>query len=336
MSNQISDTKYLYASSRVRALENSLLTRERLGRMIDARSDAEALKVLAECGYTGVPDERGGELESCLASMRRSVYGLLSQISPDQNLIDTLRIRYDYHNLKVLIKSAAAGSLPDAGRLLIDCGRVPADVLIDMFSRLAFSELPPAMRDCADYARDVLARTSDAQLSDFVLDRACMREMTDTARLSGSEFLAAYVRLYIDASNLRGYVRAVRTGRADAVLHDALNPGGNIGSEKLISAFGAATPIAGLYAMSPLSDSAAEGEALARAPGALTPFEKRVDGVLTAYLKSARYIPFGEQPLIAYLAAREAEFISVRTVMAGRYAKLEPEQIRERLRDPHV
>lgn len=336
MSTKTADTKYLYASSRVRALENSLLTRERLERMIDARSDADALKVLAECGYTGVPDERGGELESCLSSMRSGVYALLSQISPDKNLIDTLRVRYDYHNLKVLIKSAAAGTLQDADRLLIDCGRVPAAVISDVFARLAQSELPQAMSASAEYARDVLARTSDAQLSDFVLDRACMREMLDSARLSGSEFLTGYVRLYIDASNLRGYVRAVRTGRAGSILHDALNPGGSIESEKLISAFQAGTPVSELFSASPLAGAAQDGEALAHGPGSLTGFEKRVDGVLTAYLKSARYIPFGEQPLITYLAAREAEFISVRTIMAGRFSKLEPEEIRKRLRDAHV
>ena len=45
------DTDYLMISARVRAMENRLLTRERLDRMIDARDDGEARKVLSECGY---------------------------------------------------------------------------------------------------------------------------------------------------------------------------------------------------------------------------------------------------------------------------------------------
>ena len=45
------DTDYIMISARVRAMENRLLTRERLDRMIDARDDAEARKVLSECGY---------------------------------------------------------------------------------------------------------------------------------------------------------------------------------------------------------------------------------------------------------------------------------------------
>ena len=44
------DTDYIMISARVRAMENQLLTRERLDRMIDARDDGEARKVLSECG----------------------------------------------------------------------------------------------------------------------------------------------------------------------------------------------------------------------------------------------------------------------------------------------
>ena len=52
------DTDYLSISARVRAMETRLLTRERLERMVDARDNAEALKVLAEC-QTGALAERG-------------------------------------------------------------------------------------------------------------------------------------------------------------------------------------------------------------------------------------------------------------------------------------
>ena len=48
------DTDYLSISARIRAMENRLLTRERMDRMIEARDDGEAMKVLTECGY---PDE---------------------------------------------------------------------------------------------------------------------------------------------------------------------------------------------------------------------------------------------------------------------------------------
>ena len=56
--SHIKDTDYLGISTRIHAMENRMLTRERMDRMIEARDDAEALKVLSECGYAG-GDHRG-------------------------------------------------------------------------------------------------------------------------------------------------------------------------------------------------------------------------------------------------------------------------------------
>ena len=43
-------------------------------------------------------------------------------------------------------------------------------------------------------------------------------------------------------------------------------------------------------------------------------------------------IPFGEAPLLAYLAARETEYTNIRILLMGRAAGLSPEVIRSRLR----
>ena len=45
------DTDYLAISTRIRAMETKMLTRERMERMIDAKDTIDALKVLEECGY---------------------------------------------------------------------------------------------------------------------------------------------------------------------------------------------------------------------------------------------------------------------------------------------
>ena len=65
------DTDYLTVSTRIRAMENRLLTRERLERMIEARDAAEARKLLAECGYAD-----GVELEQALAQALRTPSGI--------------------------------------------------------------------------------------------------------------------------------------------------------------------------------------------------------------------------------------------------------------------
>ena len=49
--SQKRDTDYLAVSTRIHAMENRMLTRERMERMIDAKDSGEAAKVLSECGY---------------------------------------------------------------------------------------------------------------------------------------------------------------------------------------------------------------------------------------------------------------------------------------------
>ena len=57
---------------------------------------------------------------------------------------------------------------------------------------------------------------------------------------------------------------------------------------------------------------------------------------MTAYLAAARRIPFGEQTVVGYLYAREAELTAIRTILNGRLAGLDGSVIRQRLREPYA
>ena len=113
------DTDYLAISTRIRAMEKRLLNRERMNRMIEARDDGEARKVMSECGY---PD--AGGLEQALTQVRADVFADLAKAVPDPGLVEVFQLKYDYHNAKTLLK-AQAMNLP-AEQLLLPGGRYPA------------------------------------------------------------------------------------------------------------------------------------------------------------------------------------------------------------------
>ena len=117
------DTDYLSVSARIRAMENRLLTRERMDRMIEARDTAEALKVLTECGYP-----EGGSLETVLAQARADTFRDLETASPDKRLVELFQLKYDYHNAKAILKAQAVGADPE--RLLLPGGRYDSLSLI--------------------------------------------------------------------------------------------------------------------------------------------------------------------------------------------------------------
>ena len=112
MSNKLKDTDFLYISTRLRSMENRLLSRERMERMLEARTDEDAAKVLSECGYKGLEKPGADALARSLSDARNETFAELASMSPNADMIDVFRIKYDYHNLKALIKCAAPGRIP--------------------------------------------------------------------------------------------------------------------------------------------------------------------------------------------------------------------------------
>ena len=131
-------------------------------------------------------------------------------------------------------------------------------------------------------------------------------------------------------------VRSLRMGKSPQFLSPVLVEGGEVPTEEILAI--SAESGAGLaerWAATPLG-KAAESGAEALKGGALTEFEKRCDDAVSAYLSDARFVPFGEEPVLAYLAAREAEFTNLRILLLGRSMGLEAEVIRSRLRQSCV
>ena len=108
--SKIRDTDYLTISARVRAMENRLVTRERMERMVEARSDDEAVKVLTECGYEELPALTNRGLDELLSAARAALYRELGGAVPDKRLVELFQMKYDYHNAKALVKGAAVGA----------------------------------------------------------------------------------------------------------------------------------------------------------------------------------------------------------------------------------
>ena len=330
---QTKDIDYIFLSTRVKAMERNLLTRERIARMLEAPTNEEAAKVLVDCGYSEMTEMTGSELDRVLGEQQQAMMADLGGCAPNKYIVDVFKLRYDYHNAKVLVKTEALGTQPD--HLLMGGGRYDRQRLAEAYQReemLAYSDF---FRRGVARAREILGSTGDPQQVDFVLDRAYFEELTALAQESGNAFLQGYAALLVDVANLRSCVRASRLGRGTEFLNQVLVPGGTVSVRNLASARG--EELSNLFRTGRLAAAAAEGAAKS-APhsGALTEFERLCDNAVMNYLSDGRRVPFGVEPILGYLYAREAEATTIRIIMAGRMAGLSTETIRERLRDAYV
>lgn len=334
MAKKIKDTDYLAISARVKAMETGLLTRERMEQVLEARSGEEAVKLLQECGYPELDARSPEAMDAALSAAREATLSDLAGGAPDPRYIDMFKLKYDYHNIKAALKAAAMNVSPDS--MLMDMGRVPAAVLKEAILTGRLDELPEGLAAAAAEAKEVLDSTRDPQLSDIALDRRYYEEMGGLAEETGSAFLAGYVKIQIDAANLRALVRTLRMGKGSDFLKTVLLEGGGVGTDAILAAANAGGGgLTELYGPTALQ-AAAEAGAEALRGGPLTAFEKLCDDTVGEYLAGAQFVPFGEAPLVGYLAARETEYTNIRILLMGRSAGLPPDVIRSRLRSGYV
>lgn len=332
MAKKIKDTDYLAISTRIRAMENTLLTRERMEQVLEARSDEEAVKILQECGYPELDPAHPEAMDAALAQARESVLEDLGDSAPDARYLDVFKLKYDYHNLKALLKAEAMEQSPE--RLLTDLGRLSGEEMRRAVEN--GEDLPGRLNEALAEAREILQTTRDPQLSDIALDRWCYVDMMDVAEATGSAFLRGYVRSQIDGANLRSLVRTLRMGKNADFLRLVLFEGGTVDVESILQVSAAqGAGLAELYAPTELR-AAAEAGAESVKGGPLTDFERLCDDAAAEYLSGAQTVPFGEAPLLGYLAARETEYTNLRILLLGRMAGLAPELIRARLRRSYV
>ncbi len=326
------DTDYLYISVRLHMLEANLLTRERLMRLITAKSGGEAVKVLEESGWSPFDPDDLLALEREIDAQRAQSYALLEKFLPDTAVIDVFRLRFDYHNIKVLVKSAAL--CLDERALLSPAGTIPLSRLEALFREEAFDSLDEVMAQAVRQSIHELKTTGDPQRSDLILDQAMLAQMFEAAKRIKHPFVEGYVRLFIDCCNLRVAVRAARAGRSFDYLRRAVAPNGNIAGDRLVAEITPAL-ITQLF-NSGLMQQAAQAAVQALECGSMAALDLACDNALIEYAKKAKTTPYGVEHILYHLAAREAEYTAVRIIMSGRAAGLTEEKIQERLRMSHV
>ena len=306
-----------------------MLSRDKAERMLDAPGFEDAAKMLTESGYEDMSQMTVKQIETALSERRAAVFHELETLVPDTAALDLFRLKYDYHNAKVLIKSEAMHR--NDASLLSNSGRIAPDVMQKRFQEDRLRDLPGELGSASEEGRALLNRSANPQLSDFLLDKAYFREMNALAEALDSDFARGYVALLADSTNLRSAVRILRMGKDIGYLREALVSGGSVSEERLIQGI-SGEGLASVFAGSALSKAAQLG-ADAVSGGTLTAFELACDNAVAGYLADAKLCSFGEESVIAYLAGTENELTAVRMILTGRLSGVPSDTIRERLRD---
>lgn len=333
MADKYSDKDYLFLTAMLRARQAAMLTEEQMEQMIASGSFSAAAGVLSEIGWPDMSGMDSQGVNTALAARRDGLLNELARLTPQSETVNIFRIRYDYHNAKSLIKGEAVGA--EIGHLLSAAGRVSAEELTKAFQKDDYRAVPDKLGAAMREAKAVLARTANPQLADFILDRACYAEMTATAAALGNDYATGYIRRQIDVANLRTAVRCARVGRGGDFMENALIPDGTVSPERILAAGAGAEGIVSVFTDSAFKKAAALGGEVLKG-GRLTAFELECDNVLARYVRDAKMHGFGPEAVIGYLGAEENNITAARMILTGLIAGMDPERLKERLRETYV
>lgn len=325
------------AVARLRVLEKRLLNRVKIERMIDSPSAMEALSVLGEGEYSSLMNDvtRAEDYEVLLQEELKRVYELMYEMTSDNSIIDILSIKYDYHNIKVLLKAKELSR--DFNSLLMQVGTVDVDKLKEAIAVGDYKELPTSFKDAIKETLVKYNESKDPQVIDIIIDRFMYADMLHRAQVIGEEFILTYVKETIDFINIRTFLRVRKQDKSINFLREIFLKGGTIELEYYEKMYSETDESVILkLSKTQYGPKIKEGLVEYGESSKLTLFEKSFEDYIMEHIKKGKHINFGPEPLFSYILAKETEIKVIRIIMVAKLNNVKSNVIRERLRDVYV
>ncbi|MHB8705778.1 MAG: V-type ATPase subunit [Coriobacteriia bacterium] len=322
--------RYGFAVGKVRVLETRVFGAATYERLVDAPTFEEQRRILSDTPYGSFLEgaATADDVETALEGALDEIYRFLVTSSLPEPVVRFFRVRYDYANLRAVLKARLLGASSDD--LLVDLGTVDLETITGPSAGLPDHLRPLAEEFSRDTSDDVAPVTPED--IDTAVERALFADIRATAKTSGSRFLRDLAALEIDVTNAKTAIRARRRSLPLGDLTGLLLKGGTLKVKAIEDVY--ALPFeqfAETVARAPrLKGVAAEDLADPARLDVVT------DNLGVRFLRTGRVVPVGPEPVIAYVIAREAEVRAVRTVLIGKLAGLGPDALRARLREVYV
>jgi V/A-type H+-transporting ATPase subunit C len=314
-------------------METRLLTESLVRRLMETSGDDACVEILKEtvyADYFGFGE--GLDLDRLMEWRRSRLFNLVENFVRDENFNALLRIGYDYHNMRVMLKKSLL-DIPDDS-LFVSHGIIPVEIMKEIFISEQFHLLPPAMEHAVTAAVESWYRTKMLITIDLCLDASLFHDLIQRSLKTGSSFIHKFILLSIDMANIKIFARA-----GDMRDHDGLNEvlfidGGNIDPYIFRSARG--DVLDELRETAERYDLVRIGHAVSQARQNPFAVERECDNTLTDYLRAAQYLVWGAEPVFTHAWAVELELRVIGILLSAIRSGLGVEWIEMRLPETMV
>ena len=326
--------KFTQAVSRIWVLENRLLDKTKVERMIESTSASEVLRILNETEYANVSSnvKRAEDYEEILTAELKRIYDLVYEMSPVKEIVKIMSLKYDYHNAKVLLKAKVLGK--DLSSMLIKLGNLDLQEIKRKIDSDNLKSINGILGKGIQEAMKVFEETKDPQKIDIIIDKYMYEELVEINKSLNYKFIDNLVKAMIDSTNIRTLLRIKKQNKGRSFAEEVIFNGGAIDSNKLVLLLNESPEnIMSRLQTTIYSSLIKEGFEGYIATESASLLEKLSDNYIMDLMKSSKLVTFGPERLLSYIYAKETEIKVIRIIMVGKLNNIAEEVIRERLRD---
>ncbi len=317
---------YTYAVARIRSMELKLFSSKELDTLISLPDYESCIRFINEKGW-GKDNDRSAD--DILLTERKRIWELMNELVKNDHSLDIFLVQNDFHNLKVAIKSITRAVKPD--NMYSQFGTVAGDKIYESVESRKYSHLPEYLQTVAKEAMETVLQTSDGQLCDIMVDKACLETVYKLGQANENDIIKLYSELFVASADIKIAVRCAKTEKSINFLNQALAECSSLNIRALSNAASKGIDEVCNYLQTTTYKNAVD--ALKTSPSS---FEKYCDDLLTDKMKSQKWEPFTIGPLIAYIIARENEIKAVRIILSAKLNSLDINIVKERLREMYV
>ena len=215
----------VYSNARVKALENTFLTNEKIVRMAYSDGLEEGIKVLLESSYGGGIVVDAKDYDEILQAEDKKISEFVFDAMPDGQGMETFAVKSDYHNLKALVKGKYM-RLDNVDFMLTPKGNLDPKEIKDLIYADDYSTLSESMKKALltiDSAR--ADGNTSPRFIDLTLDKACYVDIMAMLKKAKNKFMTAYWQTNIDMMNISSFSRAGKVGNIELFKESFIDGG---------------------------------------------------------------------------------------------------------------
>ncbi len=318
-----------YAVARVRMLSQQALDKNKIDRLMAAKSYSEAKKLLGELGWGGI---QGEDEDKLTVEYLTQAYALVKKITPAENITDCFLFKYDIHNAKTLIK---ARELKQKVDFLSENGTVSLSLLEHAISERVYKAIEdPILAKALEEIEEVLALEFDPFMVDVILDKALYDMIFTQLRFKRKKTpISQYFMAKVDLLNTLMLLRSIGMKQDFSFFSQVFIGHGSFSLDQWEGFFTQLETLVEAIGEK-YGQSLKQGvEEAIKDQRFLPAFEKRIDDYLLGFFKPYQKDPTALESFLGYLIGVEREAAAVRLIMAAKANGFTQEAVAERMRE---